>query len=257
MSNIRRQSIISSLVIYIGFAVGLLNTYFFTKEGFLHNQYGLTGIFIAIATMMMAFANLAMPSYIFKFYHYYNDHLPPRKNDMLTWALMVSIIGFVLVIIAGLVFKDLVIRKFGEHSPLVVKILLLDISNGFWPHNLYRIGSIYMESWQICTDKFFKRSTMAVYLPPILLLLLIAGIIKDFNLFIKLYAFTYPGIAVILFLYLVFTKKIHFTFKISKVSRRYFKKIRSFCLFVYAGAIIFTLSQVFDSIVIASVLRWT
>jgi O-antigen/teichoic acid export membrane protein len=57
-----------------------------------------------------------------------------------------------------------------------------------------------------------------------------------------------------LFLYLVFTKKIHFTFKVSKVSRRYFKKILALCSFVYTGVLIFTISKVFDSIVIASVL---
>ena len=76
MSTIRRQSIISSVVIYSGFVVGLLNTYLFTKEGghFTAEEYGLTTIFIAIATLMMAFATLAMPSYIFKIYHYYNDH---------------------------------------------------------------------------------------------------------------------------------------------------------------------------------------
>ena len=86
MSSIRRQSIISSIVIYIGFAIGLLNTYFFTKEGlFTASDYGLISIFMPIALLMMAFSNLAMPSYIFKFYPYYNDNLPPRKNDMLTW----------------------------------------------------------------------------------------------------------------------------------------------------------------------------
>ena len=78
MSNIRRQSIISSGVVYIGFVVGLLNIYFFTKQDlFLSSQYGLTTIFIAIATLMMAFSTLAMPSYIFKFYPYYKDNLPP------------------------------------------------------------------------------------------------------------------------------------------------------------------------------------
>src|SRR5437868_12874537 len=98
MSTIRRQSIISSIVIYIGFVVGLLNTYLFTKQGsFTETQYGLTGIFIAIATIMMAFSQLAMPSYIYKFFPYYHDHLPPKKNDLLTWALVVSTIGFILV----------------------------------------------------------------------------------------------------------------------------------------------------------------
>src|SRR3954468_5637631 len=106
MSTIRRQSIISSIIIYIGFAFGLLNTYLFTKQGlFTETQYGLTGIFIAIATIMMAFAQLAMSSYIYKFFPYYEEHLPRKKNDMLTWAVTVSSIGFVLVIIAGIAFK--------------------------------------------------------------------------------------------------------------------------------------------------------
>src|SRR5687768_8733413 len=108
MSSIRRQSIISSIVIYIGFAVGLLNTYLMTREGgFTEAEYGLTTIFIAVSAMMMAIASLGMPSYIFKFYHYYNDHLPPRKNDMITWALLVSTIGFILVMIAGWAMKSL------------------------------------------------------------------------------------------------------------------------------------------------------
>src|SRR5205085_260174 len=93
----------------------------FTKQGsFTETQYGLTGIFIAIATIMMAFSQLAMPSYIYKFFPYYHDHLPPKKNDMLTWALVVSTIGFVIVIIAGIIFKSVVVRKFGEHSPELI-----------------------------------------------------------------------------------------------------------------------------------------
>src|SRR5215831_9993429 len=108
MSTIRRQSIISSLVIYSGFAVGLLNVYLFTKQGlFTDEQFGLYNAFIAIATTMMAFSNLAMPAYISKFFPYYHDHLPTKKNDLLTWVLTVSTIGFLLVIVAGIVFKGL------------------------------------------------------------------------------------------------------------------------------------------------------
>ncbi|HET6993821.1 MAG TPA: lipopolysaccharide biosynthesis protein, partial [Chitinophagaceae bacterium] len=121
MSTIRKQSIISSVVIYIGFAIGIVNTYFFTKQGlFEGEQYGLTTIFVAIASMMMAFAALAMPSYILKYYPYYKDHLPPRKNDMITWALLVGTIGFILVIVAGLVLKHVIIRKFSENSAQLV-----------------------------------------------------------------------------------------------------------------------------------------
>ena len=75
MSKLRKQSIVSSIVIYIGFFVGFINTYLFAREGkFTEAQYGLTGIFIAIAMMMMAIAQMGAPAYINKFYPYYFNH---------------------------------------------------------------------------------------------------------------------------------------------------------------------------------------
>ncbi len=252
MSTIRRQSIISSLVIYIGFAVGLLNTYFFTKQGlFTEEQYGLTAVFVSIAGMMMAFAAMGMPSYIFKFYPYYHDHLPPRKNDMLTWALIVGTVGFILVMIAGLALKYIIIRKFGEHSPLLVTYYYWIFALGFGL-TIYTILEVY--AWNLGKSVFtnFLREVQWRLFTTVLIVLFISGIIKDFDLFIKLYAFTYPGIALVLLLHLVFTKKIHFTFSVSKVSRRYFKKILNLCVFAYSGIIIFTVSQAFDTLVLAS-----
>lgn len=252
MSTIRKQTIISSLIIYIGFAIGLLNTYFYTKEGlFDEAQYGLTSIFVAIATMMMAFATLGMPAYISKFYPYYHDHLPPRKNDLLTWALFISTIGFILVIIAGVVLKHVIIRKFSENSELLVQYYQWIFVMGFGL-TIYTVLEVYAwsEGKSIVTN--FLREAQWRLLTTILIILLISGVIKDYDQFIKLYSFTYPVIAVILFIYLLFTRRIHFTFKASKVSRRYFKKILTLCAFVYSSIIIFTIAQVYDSIVIAS-----
>src|SRR5438045_8075940 len=75
MSTIRKQSIISSIIVYFGFALGLFNTYLFTREGgFTKEEYGLTGTFIAIANIMFSLASFAMPSYIGKFFPYYKAH---------------------------------------------------------------------------------------------------------------------------------------------------------------------------------------
>ncbi len=256
MSNIRRQSIISSVVIYIGFAVGLLNTYFFTRQGtrFTEADYGLTTIFIAIATMMAAFAAMAMPSYIFKFHPYYNEHLPPKKNDMITRALLVSTIGFVLVMIAGWALKHLVIRKFGTNSPQLVAYYYWIFPMGFGL-TIYTVLEAYAWSLHKSVVTNFFREVQWRLFTTVLIVLFITNTIKDFDLFIKLFAFTYPGIAVSLFAYLFFTKQIHFTFKVSKVSRRFLKKIVALCSFVYGGVLIFTISKVFDTIVIASLLN--
>jgi O-antigen/teichoic acid export membrane protein len=254
MSSIRRQSIISSVVIYIGFLAGLVNTYFFTREGnFTEAQYGLTTIFIAIATMMAAFAMLAMPSYIFKFYHYYNDHLPPKKNDMITWALLVSTVGFILVMIAGWAMKDLVVKKYGTKSPLLITYYYWIFPFGLGL-TIYTVLEAYTWNMGKSVLANFFREVQWRLLTTLLIVLVITNTIKDFDLFIKLYAFTYPGIAVSLFAYLVVTKKIHFTTKPSKVTRRLLTKMITYSAFVFGGSLIFTISQVFDSFVLGSVL---
>lgn len=254
MSMIRRQSIISSVVIYIGFAVGMLNVFFFTKEGlFTPAQYGLTKLFIDIALMMSALAGLAMPSYIFKFHPYYQHHLPANKNDMISWALLISGIGFLLVMLAGWLFKDLVIQKFGRNSPDLVTYFYWIFPLGLGM-TLFTILESY--TWTLhrpVLTNFLKEILWRVF-TTLLILLFITGVISNFGGFIKLYAFTYPAVVVVLVVYLISTRQIHFTFKQSKVTRRYLRRMISLCVYAYSATLVFTLSGIFDSLVIAAVL---
>lgn len=251
MSSIRRQTIIGSLVIYIGFAIGLLNTYFFTKEGlFAKEEYGLTSIFIAVATLLNVFGMMGMTTFIFKFYHFYNDYLPKKKNDLLSWALLVGTVGFILVTIAGFVFKDLVVRKFGANSPLLITYYEWIFPMGF---GLAIFSILEAYAWQLGKPIItsFLREVQWRLFATFFIVLMIAGLIR-FDEFIKLYSLAYLGIAIILFIYLVAKKQIHFTLRVSKVTRRYFGTMLRFTLFIYFGMIIFTISQVFDTILIAS-----
>lgn len=256
MSNIRRQSIISTLIIYFGFAVGLLNTYLFSKEGiFDNNQFGLYNAFIAIATLMMALSNMAMPSYIYKFFPYYKDHLEPKKNDQLTIAFITSIIGFIIVLVFGILFKGLVVKKYITNAPGIVTHYnwIFVLAFGLL---VFTILEAY--SWQLHKSVLtnFLREGMWRIFTTVLIALFAFGVISNFDLFIKVFSFSYPFIAIILLAYLILTRKIHFVFKISKVTRRFTKSILRLCMFIYAGSFIFTVSQVFDSLVISSKLTY-
>lgn len=254
MSSIRRQSIISSIVIYTGFCIGLLNIYLFTKQGlFEEAHFGLYNAFIAISLMISALANMAMPSYIYKFYPYYADHLPTKKNDQATIALIIGIIGFIIVLITGLLMKELVLKKYGTNAPELVTYYkwIFPLGLGL---TIYSILEAY--AWQLhksVLTNFLKEIGWRLF-TTVLIVLFATGIINNFDLFIKLFSLSFPFIALVLLLYLIFTKQIHFTFNISKVSRRYFKSILRLCSFVYTGSLIFTLSTVFDSLLISSVL---
>ena len=258
MSTIRRQSIISSVVIYIGFAVGLLNTYLFAREGgangFSTTQFGLYNAFIAIATLMMGFANLAMPSFIYKFYPYYKQHAAGKKNDLLTISIFIATIGFVLVTIAGIFFKGLIIKKYGTNSPEIVTYYNWIFPLGFGL-TIYTILEAYAwQSHKSVLTNYLKEVQWRLFITA-LIILFITGVINSFDLFVKLFSFSFLSIAVTLLLYLIFTGKINFTFKRSKVTRRFSKNIIRLCSFVYGGTLIFTISQVFDTLVIGSVVK--
>ena len=253
MSQIRRQSIISSLMVYVGFALGFFNTYLFTKEGgFTKEQYGLTGIFIALANLMFSFANLGMPSYIFKFYPYYQDNLEKKRNDILTWALLVSLIGFCFVVIGGIYFKDLIIFKFGKNSPEFVNYYYWIFPFGLGL-TLYSILESY--AWQQQKSIFtnFLREVFFRALTTILIICTFVGWLGKFDLFIKIYSLTYLITALFLLFYLLKNGNLHLTFKVSVVTKKFSKKILTLVKFIYGGTLVYAVAGVFDTILLASV----
>ena len=251
MSTIRRQSILSSGLVYFGFALGFVYTILFARR-FTPEQYGLTNMFMALGSIMYYVANLGLPNYIYKFYPYYRDHLAPKKNDMLTWSLLAGTAGFALVVIGAFLFKGFVIRKFGSQSPDVVRYYYWIFPFGFGI-TLYTLLEAY--AWHL------KRSVLTTYFREIqlrlyniaLVVLFYVGMLPQFDLFIKLYAFGYILLAICLLVYLLFIRQVHFTFHVSHVTRRFFRKIMAQASMVWSGQLLYNLSLFFAQIVIAAV----
>lgn len=254
MSNIRRQSIISSIIVYFGFVLGMLNTYLFTREGgFTPEQYGLVNAFIAIANVMLSFANMGMQAYIYKFYPYYNDNLPREKNDLLSWALVTASFGFLCVVVSGYFLRDLVIRKFGTNAPDLVKYYYWLFPFGFGL-TIYSILEAY--AWQekksVLTN--FLREVLFRLFTTVLIVAFFWGAITVFDRFIKIYSFTYILLALVLLAYLIVTKRISIQLYVSRVTKKFFKKILALVSFVWSGGLIYNIANVFDTLVIAAVM---
>ncbi len=255
MSQVRRQSIISTIFVYAGFFIGFINTWLFTREGssFSPSEYAMTGIFIAVGNLMFAFANLGMVSVVYKFYPYYNDNLPKKKNDLLTWTFLISFIGFCFVIIAGFAFKGLVVRKFGGNSPLFLQYYLWIFPFGF---SILLFSMLEVFAWNIRKSIFttFLREVLFKLLTLILIFLLSFKFIHSFDTFLKMYAFTYGITALVLLVYLIKEKEFHLTFVVSRVTKRFYKKMVSMATLVYFGGTIFMIAQFIDTIIIMSLL---
>ena len=254
MSGIRRQSLISSAVIYAGFIIGLLNVYLFTKQGlFEKEQFGLYNAFIAVALLMMAFSGLGMPAYLYKFFPYYQSHRPEKQNEQFTLALLISLIGFTLIALLGWLGKDLVIRKYGTNAPdLVIYYSWL------FPLGMGMTLFALLETWawnhnrSILTNAL-KELVWRLYIT-LLILSYSAGWI-EFSDFIKAFSVSYLFIALILLGYLIATGKLHFCFRISQLTKRLRRPIISLCAFIFFGTAVLQLALVFDSLVISSLLQ--
>lgn len=255
MSQVRKQSIISTIFIYGGFFIGFISTYLFTRQGslFTPSEYGLTGIFLSVGNIMFAFANLGTVAVVYKFYPYYNDNLPKKKNDLLTWTLLISIIGFCCVILAGIIFKGLVIRKFGGNSPEFVKYYFWVFPFGF---SILLFSMFEIFAWNIRKSIFttFLRELLFRIITLILIFLLSFKWIKSFDTFIKMYAFSYGVVALVLLIYLIWKKEFYITFTISRVTKRFYKKMISMASLVYVGSTIYTIAVFIDQIIIMSLM---
>ncbi|MFN2457392.1 MAG: lipopolysaccharide biosynthesis protein [Chitinophagaceae bacterium] len=254
MSSIRRQSIVSSILVYFGFALGFFNTYLFTRQGgFSEAQYGLTGTFIAIANIMFSVASLGMPAFIGKFFPYYNSHLTTGKNDMATWALLIPCVGFLFVIAAGVGFKNILIDKVFNNSPELLQYYYWLFPFGFGLTLFVVLEAYAWQQRKAILSNFLKEVLFRIFIT-VLIVLTTYQVISGFDAFIKLYAFLYILLALVLIIYLFRTKKLSFVFSVSKVTKRFFRKILALVSFTWAGGLVFTIASVFDTIVLAAVL---
>ena len=255
MSTIRKQSIISTGIVYFGFALGGLNTYLFTSAhigGFTTTEYGLTSLFMSLASIMFPLASLGMQSYIYKFYPYYNDNLTPKENDMMTWALLTSLVGFIFVIFGGIVFKDFVINQFGKNSPELVRYYYWAFPFGFG-FTFYSL--LEALAWQLKKSVFtsFLKEVLFRVFTLVLIVLSYIGILKDFDTFIKIYAFSYVLLTFFLLAYLAVKGQLHLPLQRSRVTKKFFKKILALISMVWSGQVLFNVSFYFAQIIIALV----
>ncbi|HEY8389040.1 MAG TPA: oligosaccharide flippase family protein [Parasegetibacter sp.] len=251
MGNIRKQSLFSSGIIFIGFLVGALNTYLFTKgDGFTLEEYGLTRIFFDMGQTFFAIASLGVIPVIYKFFPYFKYNLPDHENDLLTWCLLAGLIGFVLLLGGGILMEPLIVRKFIGRSPLIVEYY-------YWifPFTFFLLFYSILEcyTWQLKKTIFpnFLRETGLRLLTTVIIALKISHIIS-YDTFVKLFSLLFGAILVALIVYMIRLKSFHFTFRISRVSRKFFKKMFTLVFLTYSGVIITVLAQTLDGIFIAS-----
>lgn len=251
MSTIRKQSIISSLLIYIGFVIGAVNTYLFAKEGFFKpEEYGLIQAFISTMLVFFALSNMGSNYIMARLYPYYYDELEKKDNDLLAVCFTISIIGFILLCTGAWLLKPLMLRKFTAQSELLVHYFYWILPFTFFFIIFFLLNSQSSVNKKTVLPVFLQETGFRLFMS-ILILLKILNLVS-FDVFIKLFAFSYLVLAIVLGIYLKQNGLLLLRFKISAVTKSKFKSILTMVSFVYGAGILLAIAQNIESFTISS-----
>lgn len=248
MSNIRKQTITASAFILAGFLVGALNTYLFTKF-FTTEQYGLTRVFFDFGQLITAFASFGVIPVIYKFYPYYKDNLKDHEIDIITWAVAIALVGFLLSVLAGWILEPLFIRKYSERSKLIV-----DFYYWMFPFGLGILLFSLFEGYSLAVHKavisnLLKETVLRIVTGAIILLYIFKLI--NFKEFMYAFCCIYFIILVVLITYLKKSGNLRFSFQLSRVTKKFWKKMMKMQSYLLGGTIITTIATTIDGFLVA------
>lgn len=250
MGVVRKQSILSSIYIYLGFAIGATNILILFPKYFTPEEIGLTRIILDVALLFSTACTLGSIPIVLKFFPFYAAYLPKKKNDLPFLTLMLCIIGCVLLLLILPHFKPFIIKKFGARSPLFV-----DYFDLVYPFTICLVFFSFFEAHAWSKMKTVLSNALKEFsfrLLTSLLIVLFIFKVFNFNVFISLYSYVF-AIPVLIFIYSL-SRDNNFPLqpRASHVTKRLKGKMFAFAAFVFGGSLLNIIARTNDTIIIAS-----
>lgn len=120
MGTLRRQSIQSSILQYLGAAIGFANKILLFTNFMDPDQVGLANLLVNTGLLYAQFSAMGFSTVTLRFFPYFNDRARQHHN-FLSLLMLVPAIGFVLVTLLVWVFQAQIVDYFGKNSPLMVE----------------------------------------------------------------------------------------------------------------------------------------
>lgn len=251
MGIVRKQGILSSIIINAGFILGAFNILFLFPRFLTSEEAGLIFLIVAMGKMILSFSTLGSMSIMNKFFPYYNAYLPKEKNDFLVVSYILPLIGFTGLATFMLFFKDFFFRKTIEKSPLFIEYYYIIFPFGFFLV-IYSILETYSTTHYKTVVPTFLREIGVRLITTVLLLFLIIQVL-DFRMVINLYSIMYLLLFIILLLYLRKIGELWVSFRISSITRRLKGKMFTYGGYIYGGVLVAALAENADVLIIGSI----
>jgi O-antigen/teichoic acid export membrane protein len=252
MTQIRKNGLISTFWIYLGFAIGALNTFLFAKKGFFNTEdYGLATGLIQIGLLLSTFSAFGCYGLLFKFFPYYNNRLPKKSNDLLSITVFIACIGFLVVGAIGIIVQPVIVVKFSKNAPELVQYFYLSyvLAIGFLLFNIFEY-----QGWNLRLQLYTNilREVVVRLFVLVLIVLKLIGILA-FHQFLIIYSFQYLLVALLLMYKIYSMGELSFVFKPSYVTKKFKKVILKYISYGFVSTVVSALKMVTDILVLSSI----
>ena len=248
MGIVKRNSIVITVLSYIGIVVGYVNKILLFPNFLSEEQVGLANILVALATMYAQFSALGVNSAVVKFFPYFRT--PDRRhNGLFFWSALGVSAGFVLFTVLFLLLRDPVTEYYARKSPLLSQYCLLLI-----PLGLTTLFFNFFTSWL----QALHKTVVSSFVYEVLLRLLITAEISlyalgtiDFRQFVAGYVLIYFVPTLILLLYTLGTRQVRLRPVVSSRVRRLVSVAGVYGLWQYLGGTSMYIVPVIDQSMLA------
>ncbi len=231
MGLVAKQSIWNTSLLYAGVVIGFFNVTFFFPLVIGSEGYGLTRLILSVVFIAQHFAMLGTPSILMKFFPKFQNE---GRKGLIRFGFGVLIIGLLVVCTSLYFLKDLIIHFKQEDSPLFENYYLLCIP-------ILIALSLYLYLANLC--RVHLQSVLPVFTYEFLFKLLTTVLLGfawfygwSLNSFLLAWAGLYFVNVLILFIYLLFTRRFDFGWD-GSIKKPFLRESMDFGLFtMMAGA---------------------
>lgn len=247
MGVIIRQSFKSTIVLYIGAIIGLINRLFLLPNYLSLEQLGLVDVLMVIAMLLAKVSYFGTQGSITKFFSYFKD-----KGSLSTFSgfiLLIPLIGYSIFSLLMILFDNYIIDFFKEDKELLTSYYYFIFPLAFFIiikeiFTTYSVNNLRLTVPSILNETFTRLATL------ILLLLIGYNLINFYN-YVFLTVIIHFITAILLVIYCIKTFNFSFNLSLKQISRSEYKDISVYSIFIFFAGLSAIISQYTDSIMLA------
>ena len=248
MGIIIRQSVQNTIISYLGVALGFVTTILLYPNILSTEQYGLTRVLLSLSVVMTQLANLGVNNTIIRFFPYFKNK-EENHHGFLFVSVVIPLIGFLIIGILFVLFKESFVDYFSDRSELLVDYYWYLLPLAFFMLYFNVLNYFVRALYDTVTASFLNDVFIRILVVVLLIIYIFEWI--TFEQFMILFVVNYGIILLILFGHTLIRKNVSFRPDFEFLSRPLLKKMFNYSIYAFWGGVASILVSNIDIIMLS------